>query len=499
MKALEKYPLIGLTFVIFVAAFLRIYHIDRPSFFGDYDEYYTAKTAWGVYEEKISNETFVNLQELHSHSTWQNIQDANRDNGNSFAYNLLLHYWCSIFGKTEIALRLFSVLFDLISIGLIFLIGRKLKIPSTRILLACALFAVFPVFTMFGGIIRTYAFTTAMCLWLAYALIDLKENGTKFKTILIIGSIGTLAFLGHFLTYYILGITFVVFFFLRKKIGTYAIHVMLGLTLTGVLCGGFLAYNIVGLRNINQKSEEYRNGTIADRNTRNLESITVGNVAVRTVTYLDQFYTGNQRLLLLTKNVAGEKVQLLGGVLILLAPFLLLFFMQVNEEQKTWYWLGMALLIGGHVSVIALTFISGHMVPLGIKYTMFTIPWFFMLAAFFSKKNILVIGSFALILLGSVYSTFGALDRRGMKAIPVSAENISGETMSFDAENLRAKVGSLLSAQTSDTLFVDNKYTLVFIETQNIEHNHKTAYLLENDSLQQFASRVMPLHYSLPE
>lgn len=491
-----------LTLLIIAAVALRLWNNDKMSFFGDYDEYYTAKTVVGIYETKIGDEKIVDLAALHSSSATSILADANRDNGNSFLYNYLLHFYSSAFGHTDFAMRSFSAIFDVISILLIWLIGKRLKIANNRILLACTMFAFFPVFVNYSGIIRTYSFTTCVGILLFYLILKVRENGSRIKDILLIGITATALFLGHFLTYYILGVLFVYFLLTFKTDKHRHTTILGGLSVAAVLCGAFLLFNLSNLSNFAGNSERYRNLTTksADEgNLRKLEAVNLVTLTPKTILYFDQFYTGNTYALKWVSALTNETIMLICGAALLLLPILLLLFIEKNHTDKKWIRLWFWLIIAGHLGALALVFISGHMISLGIKYTMFSIPFYVMLVCFYTKNNWLTRTSLFVIIAGSLFTDLGAIPAKGNKPIQFSTIDSPTTYRSSESAQVLEQLKNIVTNSNSDTLYVHSIPELILIEMSGIEKKQKVAYILLNDTTGLFANKLLPFRFKNPD
>jgi len=79
------------------------------------------------------------------------------DNGNNYAYNLLLHYWIELAGFSVFRIRLLSAVCIIFTTLLLFRLGQKINGSFMAGLFAAALFALHPVVIIYGHIARSYA------------------------------------------------------------------------------------------------------------------------------------------------------------------------------------------------------------------------------------------------------------------------------------------------------------------------------------------------------
>lgn len=113
-------------------------------------------------------------------------------------YHLILHFWL-IFGKSEIWVRLPSVLFGLISIYLTYRLGKALLAPAAGLLSALFL-AVSPYHIWYSQEARPYMLFVSVSLLSTYSLV---KNNWRLYTFAVILSLYSLYFapfliLGHF-------------------------------------------------------------------------------------------------------------------------------------------------------------------------------------------------------------------------------------------------------------------------------------------------------------
>ncbi|MGD0523212.1 MAG: glycosyltransferase family 39 protein [Candidatus Microgenomates bacterium] len=107
-------------------------------------------------------------------------------------YYLLLKIWTLPFGISEISARSFSIVCALLSIFLVYVLGRKLKDKSSG-LMAAFLMAVSPLFIYFSQEARMYALETLLVLIAVYLFIKFLN---KTNLILATGLFFTIAVLG---------------------------------------------------------------------------------------------------------------------------------------------------------------------------------------------------------------------------------------------------------------------------------------------------------------
>lgn len=488
--------------IVFLALAVRVWNLGNNSFFGDFDEYYTAKTAVGFYEDKVPNQPIVDLNSIQSSSFSETLADANRDNGNSFIYNLSLHLFAKVTGSSDYAFRLFSVIFDVISILTIASIGRILKINKDRILLACLIYALFPFAVGFSNIIRTYSFSTAITLLLIRAIISADRKEKAIVPVLSIALLASVLFLAHYLTYYVLVISAAFFLLYKKSISIHFKRVWSGFAIAGVVCLGYLYINYQGLNTISKRSKSYEDVAASGKeNSRNLQVITPGVFMTKTAHYLNTYYLGSNTVEKHAKAYVNESTAIVVSFVLLLLPLILFWNLSPDASNKKWLILFAALFVAGNLSAIALSLISGHMTSLNPKYSMFSIPFFIMATCFFVRFNFLTKATLAFMILVSCYQLMLSLNNKGMKKINIEMAGLSEskEYLCRDYPEVKSALQNLLNNHRGDTLFVSHVNDLVFIKCAMIDLDYSSAYILKNDSTARFKDRVADIHFTIPD
>ena len=128
-----RWPL-WLGVILAVAGLLRCFAIDVHSF-------------W--YDEAV-------MAELMTHTPGELLSGAVADNGNPPLYQVLGHFWLSIFGSSELALRIPSCIMGVAAVFLVAYLGRNLF--GARIgLFAAALLAISPMAVELANEVRSYS------------------------------------------------------------------------------------------------------------------------------------------------------------------------------------------------------------------------------------------------------------------------------------------------------------------------------------------------------
>jgi 4-amino-4-deoxy-L-arabinose transferase-like glycosyltransferase len=168
-----------LTLLIILGLIVRLYDLDGESIWTD-----EGHTIYGA---------ALNPEEL--------IKENSRDNHPPL-YSLILHYWMDIVPHTPFYLRLLSVIFGVLSIFLIYEVGRELIDKNVGLISAFLLsLSVFHIY--FSQEVRSYAFVVVLILLSFLIFIKLIKNPTSYRIILFI-IINVLLLYTHFLGWFIL-------------------------------------------------------------------------------------------------------------------------------------------------------------------------------------------------------------------------------------------------------------------------------------------------------
>ncbi len=112
----------------------------------------------------VSIDNTFTQQELRSQRTFNNVVSATiADSGNAAAYNVMLFWWASLFGDSNFALRLLSVVFGVLTVILGYYFCRQLFNERTANI-AAALLCFHPILVEYGQLARAYVPASFMIL-----------------------------------------------------------------------------------------------------------------------------------------------------------------------------------------------------------------------------------------------------------------------------------------------------------------------------------------------
>ncbi|MFH1641578.1 MAG: glycosyltransferase family 39 protein [Nanoarchaeota archaeon] len=137
------------------------------------------------------------------------------DPGNVPLYYVTLHYWKNIFGSSTFALRLLSVIFDSMSIILLYILGKKL-FKEKIALFACFLLSTSVFHLVYSQEVRVYG-TLGFFAIVSYLLLVKIIETHKLKYYMLYITIITIIHYFHTTGVVLLLFNFVMFFILNKK------------------------------------------------------------------------------------------------------------------------------------------------------------------------------------------------------------------------------------------------------------------------------------------
>jgi uncharacterized membrane protein len=172
---------------------LRIYHLDYQSLWRD--EVDAIRFSLSPLPDLFSN--FI------------------RPGWNGPLYFLLLRYWIALTGKSEFAIRFFSLLFGILTVPLVYALGRKLLSWQIGIF-ASILVAFSPYLVWYSQEAKMYAlitFSTSLSVYLYLRALD--EGGWRFWLGYVVAT--SFCFYSHLLTALIIPFEIVLFFLLWHR------------------------------------------------------------------------------------------------------------------------------------------------------------------------------------------------------------------------------------------------------------------------------------------
>ena len=245
---------------------LRAYHINSWGIWND--EQASVLIARGEIRYFIHNDTlsegnlnrFTNL-DRHARNTLHNVLDATiHDNGNSFAYNLLLHYWLLVFGVSDVSVRLVAFIFGLLIIPLAYRFSIEVFKDKNAALIIAFLFAINPLFIEYSIMCRAYtmgAFFSLLSTYFFYRIITSQANNKTYLFYILSVSVSLLT---HYLTGYVFIAQGIIFLLYVRDKNIWSKYIVAGVFIVAIFAawmylGGIEGYKVLDFQNAgNRKS-----------------------------------------------------------------------------------------------------------------------------------------------------------------------------------------------------------------------------------------------------
>ena len=197
--------------ILAIAGLLRFFNIGS---YGPYtDEKFTLLNVHGIcvgghnQPELTDNETFTprdfwKERDLQDH--YQAI--ARSDFGTHFTYNVILKYWIKAFGLNDTMVRSLSVLFNLLTLVLVYWFCKRFLESKSTGLWAIALLAIDPLFISQSHYARSYTLSFLLVFLgsiIFYKILTSKNKNELWKLGVAYGLLASLALLNHYLNFVI--------------------------------------------------------------------------------------------------------------------------------------------------------------------------------------------------------------------------------------------------------------------------------------------------------
>jgi uncharacterized membrane protein len=173
--------------ILLLAFGLRFYEIGEHGLAGD-EKYSSFVSQFVTYEGnnqhdsvRKPNNKYFTPKEFWSEKPLSDFFDsiARLDTGNGALYTYLLHYWTKLFGLSDRSLRIPSLLFNLLTISLLYLFTKKYFRSENLSLLAAFLAAISPFYIAFSQVARNYCMNIFLALLATHLLLKIIENEEK--------------------------------------------------------------------------------------------------------------------------------------------------------------------------------------------------------------------------------------------------------------------------------------------------------------------------------
>lgn len=201
---------ISFVFIIILALSLRLFNLGKHGLYTD--EKFTLLNIHGICVGGYNQQELYDQATFTPQDFWKerNLQDyyqavARADFGTHITHNTLLHYWVKVFGKSDFALRLMSVLFSMLLIVLVYWFCKELLDSPTIGLWAMLFVAVDPLLISQAHYARSYSLSFLLLLMASFIFLKLlKSDKERLKLTLLYALFASLSLLNHYLNFVIL-------------------------------------------------------------------------------------------------------------------------------------------------------------------------------------------------------------------------------------------------------------------------------------------------------
>lgn len=383
-----------LIITLLIATSIRLFHAPTRTYFNNCDELISATSSSGLVYTNIPSNKVFHTSELLKFNFPAMIENSihggyGGDNGNCFFFNLSLSIWTKIFGISNLAFRSFSMLCDVLSIILIFLIIQLIGSNPLTALISGTMLAISPIFVAFGGdFIRTYSFTTLITLISFWLYLKTLGSPEKLRYYFLFTLTLILTFFSHFLSYYIF-IGFLFYAFMKRKQNPlFFKRISIFIVSAGILCIGILSFNKEGIADMKKRNNDLEARAAAKTTaSQTTDLFTLKTITLATFQYFLSYYTGSFSLTAFAKALGLQIIPLIFFIVFLLLPFALFYAHRKEFRKKEHIYLLWVMTLSGNLSAILIMFASKHFTSLDIRYSIFTIPFYFILLSQIDFKN----------------------------------------------------------------------------------------------------------------
>ncbi|MFN5183941.1 MAG: hypothetical protein ACK5D5_13045 [Bacteroidota bacterium] len=455
----------SLLFIILIAIFLRVYSPLPGCFWADSDEFYTVKTISFLNEDIVKRNVYYEYSDIKYNGIRKIIENASRDNGNNFIYNLILSMVSLVLKPSDYWLRVFSAICDLISILMIIKISRLYQFSRLSVLISILLFSICPILVTYGYIIRAYSFavTITFISFYFFSIVNI-SSGSSRKHWWFFSISCIFLFLSHYLSFYIILIYFFFFFLNRSTTDSLNKGRML-YSFLGIIffVSMYLFLNAGGINKIITISKNRQELSNESKTNNNYKSLGLSNFKTATENYVRYFFSGIRKKedfnILFGPGLLSKAVSIIG--LILFSYWL--YYVFSNYKNRDVVMFGLFSFAGFFLSII-LALISGHLTSLSVKYSIFSLPFLILLiGGFIFRTRSLKLIPISILGFNFLFTTYLIVKFRNEYKSPVFNVLASGRT-SLDrnliGDSFFEKIDSF--KRSTDTIYFPDHESLAF-------------------------------------
>lgn len=182
-----RFTLLLLSVVLLLALSLRLYRAGTYGVF--FDEKATLLVSQGIVVEGYNQKDVFGKAHFTPAEFWRPKTPTDYleaiirgDIGNSPVYYLLLHGWLAVFGLSDWSLRMPSVLFSTLTVGLLFVFVRRHFRSDALALVSATVAAVEPFFVAYSHMARNYSMTFFLTLLATHLFLLILEKAADTRS-----------------------------------------------------------------------------------------------------------------------------------------------------------------------------------------------------------------------------------------------------------------------------------------------------------------------------
>lgn len=216
---MRKYIL--LFFLGVIALSFRLYRLDARGLITD--EKFTLLNANGFWvggaNQSAFKKTYFTAQDFWEKKGPQDFMDAsaNADFGTHMVHNVILHYWMKVFGNSDFSVRMPGLIFNVLTVLLIYLLVLKYFRSYSMAFLAGLLFAIDPLNIAQSHIARSYPLSFFLITLATAYFVKLVSGENSKKNFVIYAVIIGLAMLNHYMNFFVPLLHVLIFLVIRNK------------------------------------------------------------------------------------------------------------------------------------------------------------------------------------------------------------------------------------------------------------------------------------------
>jgi uncharacterized membrane protein len=406
---------------------LRYFHIDHNTIW--LDEKISLSESNGLTYTTSELQNSFTTDYIKKQNNLKNVIDATikEDGGNGILYILKLHYWQKLFGSSDRAIRILSLIFNLllIPVGYYF---SLIVFKSKRVaIIAAIIFALHPMLIHYAQEARPYSmaifFSCLSSLFFYKAFFNQSNSKYVGLNLLAFGFFSLMSVLTHYLTAYIFLAQGVFFLIYNRRQKDYIRYISCWLCIIVVIVFWLLNGGLEGLHYMSLHNQQY---------TELLKSHKDGEDKFLLPANFKYVFLGwIQQLLSITGNTlqqSGFRLRELTILLIIPGIIVIAGIKRKSQTEKSNLVLLLMILLSSTVYATTLAIVTGHTISFQPGYGIFAVPYFILLISFgidslflsdTSKlKNMALIGIFTFLMVISLFYRYSTDIRNYSDAEP---------------------------------------------------------------------------------